>query len=207
MTLKQGLVLISVFGLMIISACSNKPASQYSQEVPLDSFEGAINKKTVDFGSSKDTKIVVTAAKDKKVCGNQSLQIEYDLNPSGYMYCARGYGLNVFGSVWEGPKPPEITWDKFDGISVQVYGSKSGDIAMDVKDGGGEMWRYLIQDDFNGWKEVFIPFFLFKVREDWQPSTADGNKILDFPIQSFQFEPRKPGPGKVNFDCVKIVKE
>lgn len=204
---RYGIIFISAASLMILNACSKAPVSQYSQEVMLDSFEGAVSKKSADFGSSKDTKITVTASKDKKVCGNQSLQIEYDLSSSGYMYCARGYGLDVFGAVWEGPQPDKISWDDFSGISLQVYGSKRGDIAFDLKDNGGEMWRFMIQDDFNGWKEVYVPFYSLTVREDWQPPKADGNKLLDFPVKSFQFEPRKAGAGTVNFDCVKVVKE
>ncbi|MBP9853783.1 MAG: CIA30 family protein [Candidatus Omnitrophica bacterium] len=201
---------VLLFSLIMVTACAKAPAPTErinNKEVLLDSFENTITKDTVDYGSSNDTKIIVTASTERKVCGNQSLQIEYDLNSSGYMYCARGYGLDVLGSLWEAPQPDQIAWDQYNGISLQVYGSKRGDIAFDVKDNGGEVWRFLIQDDFDGWKEVQIPFTNFAARQDWQPANADGNKVLNFPIKSFQFEPKKPGVGIVNFDCVKAIKK
>ena len=179
--------------------------SQNSDEVMLDSFEGQASRETVDYGSSSSTKIAVSFSKEQKVCGRQSLKIDYDLKKDGYMYCARGHGLDVSGAVWEAGAPESINWSAYPSMSVQVFGSKRGNIAFDVKDSGGELWRYMINDDFEGWKEIVVPFDQFRVREDWQPQTADGNRSLDFPVKSFQFEPKNPGVGAVYIDCVKLV--
>lgn len=193
--------LFSITLLVATIGCSNSA----DDGVLLDSFEGKGTQHTIDYGSSGDTKISVSFSSEQKACGRQSLKIDYNLAKGGYMYCARGHGLDIKGALWEGPDPASIEWSSFPSLSVKVYGSKRGAIAFDVKDSGGEMWRYIINDDFNGWQEVVVPFDMFKVREDWQPQTADGNQQLDFPIKSYQFEPKNPGEGTVYFDCVKLV--
>lgn len=175
-------------------------------ELLIDSFEGEISHSTVDFGSSQESSLKVEASGELKICGEQSLKLDYDLKPSGYMWTARGYNLDVKGAGnWE-VLPQDIQWDKFGGISFYMYGTGSdGVIAFDIKDAGGEMWRYIIDDDFQGWKEIVCKFSDFFARKDWQPDTADKNEVLDFPIMSFQFEPRMPGKGVYYFDCVKFV--
>ncbi|MCF7908866.1 MAG: hypothetical protein K9L86_08370 [Candidatus Omnitrophica bacterium] len=193
-----GLAVLLFLGL----ACDRGP-----QEVVIDSFESEINPKTVDFGASENSSISVDLAKDIKVCGEQSLKMTYDLRPSGYMWVARGYGLDVEGAaLWE-VKPKDIKWKRYKSISVAIYGRNSGGVlAFDLKDSGGEMWRTIIDDDFEGWKGVVCPFKNFFPRKDWQPDTAKKNDKLDFPIMSFQFEPRLPGIGVYYFDCIKAVK-
>jgi hypothetical protein len=172
----------------------------------IDSFEGPINKETVDFGASEGSAVNVTADTNIKMCGNQSLKVEYELKPSGYMWIARGYNLDVKGAAqWLVP-PKDIPWRSYNAISVYVYGAKSGGvIAFDIKDAGQEVWRALIDDDFTGWKEVVLPIKNFFVRKDWQPQTATVNEKIDYPIMSYQFEPRLPGKGVYYFDCVTLV--
>ena len=65
----------------------------------------------------------------------------------------------------------------------------------------------MVKDDFEGWKEMVIPFTSFIARGDWQPDTADGNRKLDFPVQSYQFEPKTVGSNVLYFDCVTLVKK
>lgn len=180
--------------------------SAENEEVLLDSFEGEISQKTVDFGASQNSSMLAKPSTDIKACGNQSIQLNYELNPEGYMFCARGYGLDIPEALWEGPEPQKIEWKNFNAISLQMYGNKTGQIAFDVKDDGGELWRFLINDDFQGWKEIVIPFQAFTVRTDWQPSMADGNMTLDFPIKNFQWEPKTQGKNTLYFDCVKLIK-
>lgn len=193
-----------VLGLLVFLAlaCSPGPA-----QVLIDSFESEISSETVDYGASENSSISVDAAKDIKVCGEQSLKITYDLRPSGYMWIARGYGLDVKGAaVWE-VEPKNISWKRYKAISLSMHGRNSGGvIALDIKDSGGEMWRFLLDDDFEGWKEIICPLAEFFPRGDWQPETAERNEILDFPIMAFQFEPRLPGAGVYYFDCLKVVK-
>ncbi|MBU1113076.1 MAG: hypothetical protein KKH93_04300 [Candidatus Omnitrophica bacterium] len=188
--------------LFLAAGCSFGP-----KEVVLDSFEGVISAETVDYGSSEDSLVTVGADKSLKACGEQSLKVLYDLKPSGYMWIARGYGLDVVGAaLWE-VVPQDVKWRSYKSISVSMYGNNSGAVvAFDIKDKGGEIFRFLLEDDFSGWKEIICPFEQFFVRADWQPETAERNQVIDFPVMSFQFEPRLPGIGTYYFDCVKLVK-
>jgi len=194
------LLLVSV--IFVFLGCSQAP-----KEVMIDSFEGELNSKTVDFGSSKNSSIKIEASTDKKICGLQSMKLTYVLKPSGYMWAARGFNLDVKGAAQWMVNPKDVKWGKYKAISVDVYGTNSGAvIAFDIKDSGRELWRFLIDDDFTGWKEIICPFKQFFPRKDWQPQDSDNNEKLDFPIMSFQFEPRLPGKGTYYFDCVKLVR-
>ncbi|MCD4780365.1 MAG: hypothetical protein K8S27_07455 [Candidatus Omnitrophica bacterium] len=193
-------LLMIVFAVHLTSGCSISP----EDGLVLDSFEGPIDASTLEYGAASGSTIKVQADRDIKECGQQALRLEYELMPKEYMYCARGYGLDVLGAIWEGPAPDKIDWQKYQGITFDMYGNTNGMLAFDVKDAGGELWRFLIEDRFVGWTVINCPFSEFKVRDDWQPTTADGNKVLDFPIQSFQWEPKTPGKGIFYFDCLKL---
>jgi len=175
------------------------------EDLVIDSFEARLNSETVDFGAGEGSSVKVSASNEVKQCGQQSLKIEYNLRPSSYMWIARGYGLDVKGAAqWE-IKPEDIAWRRYNAISIAMHGTGSGAVvAFDVKDAGGELWRFLLDDDFTGWKEIDCLFKNFFVRSDWQPETAQRNEVLDFPIRSFQFEPRLPGKGVYYFDCIKL---
>lgn len=194
-----GLILLSV---IILLGCSKAPS-----EVLLDSFEGDISDVTVDFGSSDNSSVKVTAEKNNYICGAQALKIDYDLKTSGYMWIARGYDLDVKGAAcWE-VEPKDVKWKKYNALSINMNGTNAGGVvAFDIKDAGGELFRFLLDDDKNGWKTVICPFEHFFPRKDWQPETAQINEKIDFPIKSFQFEPRLPGKGVYLFDCVKVIK-
>jgi len=195
------LLFISLF-LVFSSSCSMGPS-----ELLLDSFEGVINKETVDFGSSKNSSLKVTAGEDIKVCGEQSLKLDYQLNPSGYMWIARGYGLDIKGAAQWLTEPEDINWVEYNAFSLSMHGNNSGGIiAFDLKDSGGELWRFFLDDDTLGWKKVVCPLAEFFPRGDWQPEDSDQNEILDFPIMSFQFEPRIIGKGVYYFDCIKLIR-
>lgn len=186
-----------------VSGCGQNPGAGVFM---LDSFEGELSRKTVDYGSAANSSLDVAAAKDVKMCGGQSIRLQYKLEKDGYLYCARGYGLDVLNALWEAPAPEKIEWDDYGAIRLQMYGQGQGEVAFDVKDAGGEVWRSLINDTTKGWREVKVLFTQFAAREDWQPSTADGNRKLDLPIKSFQFEPKTPGEGMLYFDCVQLVR-
>lgn len=198
----RGLPSFIIAILISLTSCS-----QPRDEIMLDSFEGELNSQTVDFGSSPNSYLKVEPAKNLKICGEQSIKIIYELKPSGYMWVARGYKLDVKGAGKWLVKPQDIDWKDFDAFSVYMYGRNTqGIVALDIKDAGGEMWRFIINDDFQGWKEIICPFSQFFARTDWQPDNAKKNEILDFPINSFQFEPRSPGKGVYYFDCLKLIK-
>ncbi len=201
--MRMGSICIMFFLIIgILAGCSNAPV-----EVMIDSFEGSITKETVDYGAAEGSSLKVEADTGIKMCDAQSLKIEYDLKPSGYMWIARGYNLDVKGAGKWIVEPKDIKWRAYNAISLQMYGSNSGGVvAFDIKDKGGEIWRYIIDDDFTGWKEITCRFKDFFLRCDWQPDSAEKNEMLDFPVMSFQFEPRLPGKGIYYFDCVRLIR-
>lgn len=199
--MKRLLSLFILFFICFLAGCRPAP-----EPVLLDSFEGQISSETVDFGSADNSEIIVTASQDNNFCGNQSLKITYRLAAGGYMWAARGYGLDVEGaSAWL-VNPEDIEWNRYKAVSIAMYGQNSGAIyAFDLKDKGGEIWRTLIDDDFQGWQEISLPFQIFFSRKDWQPDQAEVTETLDFPVMSYQFEPLVPGEREVYFDCIKIT--
>lgn len=200
--MKSRYIIIAVTLFFLFAGCSGP-----EPELLIDSFEGDLNIETVDFGSSSDSSLKVEAEKELKAHGEQAIKLIYSLTPSGYMWAARGYNLDTKGAARWLVRPKKINWRRYNAISLFMYGSNSGGmVVFDVKDAGGEMWRFLLEDNFKGWKEIVCPFTQFFVRTDWQPQSAEKNDILDFPIMSFQFEPRLPGKGIYYFDCVKLVK-
>ena len=89
-----------------------------------------------------------------------------------------------------------------------MYGSDSKTkVAFDIKDNGNEMWRFMLEDNFKGWKQIVCPFKDFFARGDWQPNSADKNYTLDFPIKSFQFEPLPEAKGALYFDDVRLLEK
>jgi hypothetical protein len=185
-------------------------ASCFAQEktLLLDDFEKAISgglDGTVDFGAGGGSSIEVTAAQDIKQSGNQSLELIFDASPGGYMWVARGFNLDAKNADWL-VKPEDIDWQKYNAFSFYMYGDDSKtQIAFDIKDSGNEMWRFILEDNFKGWKQIVCPFTEFFARTDWQPDKADKNANLDFPIESFQFEPRPQSKGVVYFDTVELI--
>lgn len=176
----------------------------------LEDFEGRITggpDGTVDFGAGNGSSVEVVSSSDVKNTGKQAVKIIYNSVPGGYMWIAKGFDLDASGAAWQ-VKPEDIKWSEFDSISFFMYGNNSkADIAFDVKDSGGEIWRYIVNDDFEGWKRIVINFNKFFVRDDWQPESADKNETLDFPLRSFQFEPKTEGKGTIYFDTVELIKE
>ena len=176
----------------------------------LDDFEIAVSSGangTVDFGAGNGSSVEVTAAKDIKNSGNQSLKVVYDAVPGGYIYVARGFGLDAKNANWP-IKPADIKWTEYSGVSFYIYGTDSKEkIAFDIKDNGGELWRFITVDDVKGWKRVVASFDKFVVRDDWQPNDADKNGQLDFPVKTFQFEPLPGSKGTLYFDTVELVKK
>lgn len=179
------------------------------QALLLDDFEASISggpDGTVDFGSGGGSSLEVKAGLDVKYSGNQSLAAVYDAVAGGYMWIARGFELDSRNAGWL-VKPDQIKWKRYKAISFYMYGSGSNSsVAFDIKDKGSELWRILITDDFKGWKKIVCPFKDFFCRGDWQPGSADKNSKLDFPLKSFQFEPKAISQGTLYFDLVELTR-
>lgn len=176
----------------------------------IDDFEIAITggpDGTVDFGAGNGSSVEVTESTDIKNSGNKAMKVVYDAVGGGYIYVSRGTGLDAKNAGWN-INPSDIKWEEYNAISFYVYGTDSkARIAFDIKDNGGEIWRFVTEDDFKGWKRVVCNFDKFVVRDDWQPESADKNLQLDFPIKIFQFEPLSESKGTLYFDTVELVKQ
>ncbi|MBU1998620.1 MAG: carbohydrate binding domain-containing protein [Candidatus Omnitrophota bacterium] len=178
-----------------------------AEGILIDDFEASITggpQGTVDFGSGNGSFVDVKVNKDIKYSGKQSMMVKYDSVSGGYMWIARGFGLDAKNSAWL-VGPDGIAWNKVKGISLYMYGSNSGArIALDIKDSGNEIWRIMFDDNFKEWKQVTCDFVNFFARGDWQPDGADKNAVLNFPIKSYRFELRSEGKGTLYFDQVEL---
>jgi hypothetical protein len=185
--------------------------AQGEGELLLDDFEGVIAggpEGTVDYGSGNGSLVEVAASDEVKYHGQQALEVSFEALSGGYIWVARGYGLDVKGAGAWLAEPKDIDFTKYNAVSFYVYGvNTGGQVAIDLVDSGSEYWRALIDDNFTGWKELVIPFGNFFARGDWQPQGADKNAELNFPIRVFQFEPLPAGKGKLYFDYLRLVKK
>ncbi|MDD5196896.1 MAG: carbohydrate binding domain-containing protein [Candidatus Omnitrophota bacterium] len=162
---------------------------------------------TVDFGAGNGSTVNVSASTDIKNTGKQSLKVDFEAGNGGYIYVAKGTGLDARNASWS-INPEDIQWVEYQGFSFYMYGTDSkARLAFDIKDNGNELWRFVVADDFKGWKKIVCNFDKFMVRDDWQPDTADKNAKIDFPIKIFQFEPLAESKGTLYFDTVELVKK
>ena len=198
-----GLALLLVLGLALFCFAQEK-------SLLIDDFEIAVSNGpdgTVDFGAGNGSSVTVASAADTKYSNKLALKVAYDAVSGGYIYVARGSGLDAKNAGWL-VKPEDIKWDEYNAISFYVYGANSKtQIAFDIKDKGGEIWRFMAEDNFSGWKQIICPFNAFSARTDWQPEVADKNGVMDFPLKSYQFEPLPVSKGTLYFDKVELLKK
>lgn len=195
-------------GIALFFACAGMVYAQEKNTLVLDDFEGEIvsgPKGTIDAGAGNSSSVEVSADKERKHGAEQSLKIVYDAVSGGYIWVARGYGLDVKGAAQWKVTPEKVDWPKYKAVTFYMNGANSGaSIAFDVKDAGKEMFRFMIKDDFTGWKKIVCPFDQFFPRGDWQPADANANAVLDFPVTSFQFEPIAINKSSFNIDDVSL---
>ncbi len=199
---KLYLIFILLFAFSVISSAQEK-------ELLIDDFSGAISggpDGTVDFGSGGGSTVEVTGSTEINKSGGQVLKVNFYAVNGGYIWVARGASLDARHSAWL-VQPENIKWTDYSAIAFYMYGSGSkAELVFDIKDNGGEIWRYIVVDNFKGWKQVVCKFSDFAVRADWQPDSADKNSELNFPIKSYQWEPRPVAQGVFYFDEVKLLK-
>lgn len=176
----------------------------------IDGYEVTISggpEGTVDFGAGNGSVVDVSGVTDIVHGGKQSLKVTYDAVSGGYIWVARGYDLDAKNAGWL-VKGGDISWNKYNTIAFYMYGSDSKTkIAFDIKDNGGEILRYIFEDNFKGWQQVVCLFKDFVARDDWQPQNAEKNGQLDFPVKSYQFEPLPPAKGTLYFDDAELLKK
>jgi len=195
-------IFVLLAALFLVAGCVSQKTN-----LLLDDFEGSISggaQGSVDYGAGAGSAVEVTADPGIKNTGAQSLKVAFDAVSGGYMWVARGFGLDSKHTDWL-VQPQAINWKKYDAITFFMYGSDSkARIAFDIKDSGNELWRFMLDDNFTGWKQIVCPLNEFFARGDWQPDNADKNAQLNFPVKSFQFEPRPPAKGVLYFDTVEL---
>lgn len=102
-------------------------------------------------------------------------------------------------------KPEEVVWENYGALSFRLFGFGHGaTIAFDVKDSSGELFRFVVTDDTEGWRQVVCPFDQFVLCVEPQASLVAGNGNLDFPILSFQFKPLSDTRGGFKVDDVTL---
>ena len=187
---------------MFLAACFHRPL----KPLVLDDFEDSCGPACIDYGAGNGSKVKVSFSSQVFYSGKKSLKIEYQGTPSGYIYVARGYGLtNKKAASWL-VKPQKIAWKRYEGFSFYLYGEGKGImIAFDIKDKNNEMFRCLLKDNKKGWQKVVCPFNKFFSRTDWQPDNAVADGKIDFPVMSFQFEPRTSKSGLIYIDKVELL--
>jgi len=203
--MKKLLILAAVFVLLTASVCLAE-----KKFLVIDDMEGEISgipNGTVDFGAGNGSAVTVTASTDIMQSGKQAMKVDYDSVDGGYMWIARGSGLDAKNSKWDVDNKT-IDWGKYEAISFYMYGTDSKkDVAFDVKDNGGEIFRFIVNDNFKGWKQIICAFDKFYARDDWQPESAEKNGTMDFPLKSYQFEPKGAGKGTLYFDAVALIEK
>lgn len=195
---------ITAFLLLLIAGTTY---SQPNNELLIDDFEGIISSQadgTINVGAGGGSLIEVSGSKGTKYHGQQALKIKFNAVNGGYTWVTRGYGLEGAG-YWL-VNPEYIDFKKYNVFAFCMHGANTNTkVAVDLVDAGFEYWRYMVVDDFSGWKEFVVPFSNFIPRNDWQPVKADKNWKLDFPVIAFQFEPLPIGQGVIYMDYVRLV--
>ncbi len=107
---------------------------------------------------------------------NTVLALDYDIGSWG------GF-THAFadGTTWT-----SMDWTAYNALSFWVFGSASGaQIQFDLFDNRSatlpgdtaERYFYRIDDDYSGWRQITIPFELFRRRTDFQPSGAPNDGL------------------------------
>lgn len=196
-------LVISVFFSISCKKCIVCPPSLGENKLLIDDLEGNI---AADNGCGNGAECSITFVKKETspadvYSGNQAMKITYDKSFGGYMFCARGFGLKPAMEtpeeklVWT-VAPESIDFQKFNAFGFYIKGNNTNNtVAVDILDKDREIFRYIFSDDSSDWKEMVISFSQFISRDDYQPNWDKRNKMIDFPIVTYQFEPLE-GTGK-----------
>ena len=101
--MKRIIVLVTALMLLVVGSCLAE-----GNNLLLDDFEMVVSgglEGTVDFGSGNGSAVRVTESTDIKFSGDQALKVVYDAAPGGYIYVARGWGLDAKNANWFHVRP------------------------------------------------------------------------------------------------------
>jgi hypothetical protein len=201
--MKKITIFAVIVGFLIIGSVF---AQETTKGLLIDDFEDSlVAVKTIDAGATNGSMVHASIDPMEKHSGAQSLKIKYDAVSGGDIWVSRGAGSGIPGAVPWLVELDKIAWANYGAISFYLKGMGSGALlAFDVKDAGGEIFRFMVKDNDKDWKQVVCAFDQFFSRGDWQPANAEKNGVLDFPIKSFQFEPITVSKGVIYIDEVAL---
>ena len=110
-----------LFFLSVLLVAGCVQAQEAPKAFVLDDFEGPIvmdpKEGTIDAGAGNGSSVTVSADKENKKSGEQSLKIDYDAVSGGYIWVARGFNLDVKGADRWTKKPQDIAWSSYGAIT------------------------------------------------------------------------------------------
>ena len=90
-----------------------------------------------------------------------------------------------------------IPWSKIKRLKLFIFGkNEGGTFKIVIEDRYNEQFDYVIENNFEGWKEFDIPLSEFKVRREWQPPESERDSILDLPFIWLYFHTDVPQSGR-----------
>lgn len=156
----------------------------------VDNFEGGLLWSKYEGGGATVSHSIVNGRNGK------GMEVQFQGNDGGY---------------WGVVKDINEDWSSWIGLSIDVKSEQRSifnlvltEKAANSED--GENWKYTIRPNSNGWTTIVIPFNKFTKRVDHQPSTEDGNDILNLnKLKNLQILQNSSNGGKVIIDNVKLV--
>lgn len=102
------------------------------------------------------------------------------------------------------PDNSEILWNKYNTINFWLYGNKSGKVFLiKLLDKNYNQFIYLLQDNWEGWKKIALPFKDFKHSSYYYDNVRISKKI-NFPINLLVFEANSYPP-TYNYGSSRII--
>ncbi len=102
------------------------------------------------------------------------------------------------------PDNSEILWSKYNTINFWIYGRKSGKVFLiKLLDKTYNEFIYLLQDNWEGWKKISVPFSDFKHSSYYYDSFRI-NKKIKFPVNLLVFEANSYPP-IYNYGSSRII--
>ena len=126
--------------------------------------------------------------------GTTSMKLIYSVPSGGYAGVEKRF-------------PAPQNWSAGSGLGIWVYGAATSHrFLIQVYDAGGERWEYRFPVDFQGWKQITIPFTSLTAAS-WQPSGARVDGVRDLAqATGIALAPAEGGgTGSVYVDSVALV--
>jgi hypothetical protein len=158
---------LAVSATTLLAACADEveQTMQFVSALTVDSFDDGDVSDWRPFSGGAAI-ISHRLSSSRATSGTTSMKVTYQVASGGYAGLERRFSA-----------PPD--WSTASGISVSVYGLATGNrFLVQLYDAGNERWEYRFAVDFEGWRQVTIPFASFAAA-GWQPSGARADGVRD----------------------------